>query len=222
MTYKKLLACLIVMSVSTVIGVKAQDAPANVNQNVSPEKVALIKELIEVSHAKQTVEAMLKAQSEQMEERFPEIIWEGVSGMEELKTLTPAQKEELRLRVFSNSARTGRRMYELLMQKIDFDKLLEDISVPLYDKYFTEAELRDLVSFHQSPTGKKVIEVMPNLVVESMTRTADIIAPRIGEMMKQLQQEETQLMTKEIQTAVKAKQKPTKSSGRTTSRHPRP
>jgi hypothetical protein len=214
MTYKKLLACLMLMSVFVVIEIKAQDAPANVNQNITPEKLALIKELIDVSQSKQTVEAMLKAQSEEMDKRLPEIIWQGVSGLKELKTLTAAQKEQLRLKVLSSSGRTGRRMYDLLLEKINFNKLIDDISVPLYDKYFTETELRDLVAFHKSPTGKKVIEVMPNLVAESMTRTSDIIMPKIGAMMTQLQEEEKQLMTKEIQTAVKA----TKPTPRTTRR----
>lgn len=212
MIYKKLLACLMLMSVFIVI--KAQDAPANVNQNITPEKLALIKELIDVSHSKQTVEAMLKAQSEEMDKRLPEIIWQGVSGLKELKTLTAAQKEQLRLKVLSSSGRTGRRMYDLLLEKINFNKLIDDISVPLYDKYFTETELGDLVAFHKSPTGKKVIEVMPNLVAESMTRTSDIIMPQIGAMMTQLQEEETQLMTKEIQTALKA----TKPAPKTTRR----
>jgi len=214
MIYKKLLACLMLMSVFIVIEIKAQDAPANVNQNITPEKLALIKELIDVSHSKQTVEAMLKAQSEEMDKRLPEIIWQGVSGLKELKTLTAAQKEQLRLKVLSNSGRTGRRMYDLLLEKINFNKLIDDISVPLYDKYFTETELGDLVAFHKSPTGKKVIEVMPNLVAESMTRTSDIIMPQIGAMMTQLQEEETQLMTKEIQTALKA----TKPAPKTTRR----
>lgn len=214
MIYKKLLACLMLMSAFIVIEIKAQEAPANVNQNITPEKWALIKELIDVSHSKQTVEAMLKAQSEEMDKRLPEIIWQGVSGLKELKTLTAAQKEQLRLKVLSSSGRTGRRMYDLLLEKINFNELIDDISVPLYDKYFTETELGDLVAFHKSPTGKKVIEVMPNLVAESMTRTSDIIMPQIGAMMTQLQEEETQLMTKEIQTALKA----TKPAPKTTRR----
>jgi hypothetical protein len=222
MTYKKLLAFVLLMLLLAAISVQAQEASARVNQDVSPEKLALIKELIELASSKQTIDAMLKAQSEQMEQRLPEIVWQAVSGMKELKTLTPAQTEALKLQVLSSSARTGRRMYDLLMQKIDFEKLIVDISVPLHDKYFTEAELRDLVAFYKSPTGRKVIAVMPSLVVESMTRASDIIMPKVAEMMSQLQQEETELVTKEIEATVKAKQKATKPTGRATSRRPRP
>jgi hypothetical protein len=221
MSYKKQLACILLLLCSFMV-VSAQDPPANVTQSIAPEKLALIRELIGLVNSKQTIDAMLKAQSEQMEQQLPEIVWQAVSRMEELKSLTPAQTETLRLQVQANSARTGRRMYDLLMEKIDFDKLIEDISIPLHDKYFSEGELRDLVVFYKSPTGKKVIDVMPNLIVESMTRTSDLFMPKIMEMMTELQREETQLVTKEIQATVKEKQIAPKSTGRSKSRRARP
>jgi hypothetical protein len=158
---------------------------------------------------------MLKAQAEQMDKQLPDIIWQAVADMKELKSLTPEQREELRLKVVSNSLRSGRRVYELIQEKIDFNKLIEDVSLPLYDKYLTESELRDLVVFYKSPTGKKVIEVMPNLVAESMTRTAEVVLPRFTEIMRQIQQEETQRMEKEIRADVKNKQKSAKPASRT-------
>lgn len=39
---------------------------------------------------------------------------------------------------------------------------------PLYDKYFTEAELREMLDFYSTPIGKKVIEVMPALMQDSI------------------------------------------------------
>lgn len=217
MTYQNLLraglACLL-LSVS-IISVRAQDPPTSPTQIISPEKQALIKELLELASSKKTIDAMLKAQAEQMDKQLPDISWQAVADMKELKSLTPEQREELRLKVVSNSLRSGRRVYELIQEKIDFNKLIEDVSLPLYDKYLTESELRDLVVFYKSPTGKKVIEVMPNLVAESMTRTAEVILPRFTEIMRQIQQEETQRMEKEIRADVKNKQKSTKPASRT-------
>lgn len=217
MTNKKLLlTCVVALLFSLLaIATKAQDPPANATASVSPEKLALIRELMELASSKKTIDAMLKAQAEEMEKQLPEIIWQAVSGMKELESLTPAQRDEIRSQVVSSSVRTGRRLYEALLERIDFNKLIEDISVPLHDKYFTESELRDLVAFYKSPTGKKVIEVMPNLAVESMTRTSEIIMPKVADMIRKIQEEETQLMTKQIQEKVKTKEKSTKRSGRT-------
>jgi hypothetical protein len=90
----------------------------------------------------------------------------------------------------------------------------------LHDKYFTESELRDLVSFYKSPTGKKVIEVMPDLIVESMTRTTQAIMPKVAELVRQIEDEQTQLMTKEVQAAVE-QERSTKPAGRTPTRRRR-
>ncbi len=223
MTNNKLLrACLATLLLTfSIFSVRAQDPASTPAQSISPEKQALIRELLELASSKKTIDAMLKAQAEQMEKQLPDIVWQAVSGMKELESLTPAQREEVRLKVVSSTLRAGQRMFELLQEKIDFNKLVEDISLPLYDKYFTENELSDLVVFYKSATGKKIIEVMPALVAESMTRAADVIVPRIGEMMSQIQAEETQRMQKEIQATAKTKENTAKPAKRTSQRRSR-
>jgi hypothetical protein len=121
-----------------------------------------------------------------------------VENMKELKALTAAQREEIRAQVTASTLRAGRRTYDLIMEKIDFNKVVEDISVPLYDKYFSESELSDLVVFYKSATGKKILEVMPNLVSESMTRASVVIMPKVSEVITELQAEETERIEKEI------------------------
>jgi hypothetical protein len=219
---KQLVICgLALMCSLFVFDVKAQDPPATPAQAVSPEKLRLIRELLELSSSKKTIDAMLKAQSEELEKQMPEIIWQAVSNMEELKTLTPEELKEMKSRVLSNAIRGSRRMYALIIERIDFNKLIEDISVPVHDKYFTESELKDLIAFYKSPTGIKVIEVMPNLFAESMTRATEIMMPKITDIIRQLQKEETELAAKQIQEAVKTKEKPVK-SGRTPRKRSRP
>lgn len=222
-TYNRLLpaflACLL-FSLS-IISVRAQDPPGNATPSISSEKQALIRELLELTSSQKTIDAMFKAQADQVDKELPQLVWQAVSGMQELKSLTPAQREELRLKVLSSPLGPGKRMYELIQAKIDFHKLIEDISFPLYDKYFTDSELRDLVSFYKSPTGKKVIEVMPNLLTETINQTASAVLPRMTEIMTQIQKEETVRMEKEIQITVKTEEKPPKPTGRTPRRRPR-
>jgi hypothetical protein len=40
--------------------------------------------------------------------------------------------------------------------------------VPIYDKYYTETDIDQLIEFYKSPVGKKMIEVQPQLTQESM------------------------------------------------------
>jgi len=51
-----------------------------------------------------------------------------------------------------------------LMQKEGFVGLV----IPIYDKYYNEADIKALIKFYQTDIGKKTIEVMPNLIRESM------------------------------------------------------
>jgi len=49
----------------------------------------------------------------------------------------------------------------------DMDNLLNSL-VPIYEKYYTESDIDELVKFYNSPVGKKVIAVMPQVLQESM------------------------------------------------------
>jgi hypothetical protein len=212
---KLLPACLACLLLSLfLVPARAQDPLPSPAPGISPAKQTLVREMLDLASSKKTIEAMFKAQTDPMDRDLPETIWKALAGMKELQSLTSEEREEVHLKVVSGSLHPGRKMFEALQQKIDFNKLIEDISFPLYDKYFTESELRDLLVFYKSPTGKKVIEVMPNLLAESMTQTATAIMPRVTEIMTQIYEEETGRMEKEIQAIVKTREKPAKPTGR--------
>ena len=43
-----------------------------------------------------------------------------------------------------------------------------DSMIPLYNRTFTEAELKGLLQFYQSPLGQRLLQVQPDLIRESM------------------------------------------------------
>jgi uncharacterized protein len=49
-----------------------------------------------------------------------------------------------------------------------------ELAVPIYDKYFSDAELRELLTFYETPIGKKTITVMPQLMTELMTSSQQL------------------------------------------------
>ena len=204
-------------------GAQAQDAKPSPSPTpgptISAEKLALIRELLALANAKETVDAIIKAQSEQFEKDFPEIIWQATVKMKELELLTPKEREVLHQEVIASSVEIGRKMYVLFKAKVEFGKVVEDISLDLYDKYFTESELRDLVAFNKSETGRKVIEKMPRLYSESMARTSEVLGPKLIEVIKQLQDEQTKQIASEIQA--KASKKPAKPPATNSPKHRR-
>ncbi len=51
---------------------------------------------------------------------------------------------------------------------------LSSLHVELYDKYFTNDEIKGLIQFYESPVGKKYIEVLPAITQESMKRGMEV------------------------------------------------
>lgn len=57
--------------------------------------------------------------------------------------------------------------WDKFKNKIDTNELI-DLIVPVYNKYYTEAEIDQLVQFYKTPIGQKVRKVTPQVSVESM------------------------------------------------------
>ena len=65
--------------------------------------------------------------------------------------------------------------------------------VDLYTATFTEAELKDLVKFYESPLGKKVLREMPKVTQQSAQLTQQSLEPAVPVVNKLLED-----MTKEL------------------------
>jgi hypothetical protein len=60
--------------------------------------------------------------------------------------------------------------------------------LPIYDKHFTHAEIRQLIAFYQSPLGRKISTTLPQIQQESI-EAGQAWGEKLGERMhKQLQQ----------------------------------
>ena len=55
-----------------------------------------------------------------------------------------------------------------IMSEVSPDDI-EDMVIPVYQKYLTEADIQAINKFHQSAAGKKLIRVQPAIMQESMT-----------------------------------------------------
>ncbi len=49
----------------------------------------------------------------------------------------------------------------------DLEEMM-DLMIPYYDKYLDDADVGALVQFYESPTGKKFVRVMPEMMAEMM------------------------------------------------------
>lgn len=157
---------------------------------VSPQKRALIKELLEVTEAAKLAESTSKTMIEQMEQEFPKILEMLMTQQAADNKLTSTQVKALQVDASATSMRMLKRFQEKVLTAVNYAELLETISLELYDKYFTEEELKDIVAFYRTPTGKKTIQVMPRLVADTMQKSTQIILPKVMGVLDEIIQEE--------------------------------
>ena len=155
---------------------------------ISPEKQVLIKEYFEITGGRDAVNKSLDAVFANLNNTLPMII---SAQIEQDSNLTATQKADLQKSMPEMAARMSKRFQEELNRELDFAKVVEEVNYPLLDKFFTEAELKDLIAFYKSPTGQKAISLQPQIYTEATTRLNAVLIPAMQKVMKKVTDEET-------------------------------
>jgi len=124
-----------------------------------------------------------------------------VSGTEQIMSQMQLQIESMFLNISSDAeyneaqkaivARYRSEVSKILKNEMIWDKIESDI-IALYMQSFSEDELKELITFYQTPLGQKMIAKMP----EVMLRSAEIsrqqmrhVIPRIKELGQSMSEE---------------------------------
>ncbi|MFM6195140.1 MAG: DUF2059 domain-containing protein [Planktothrix sp.] len=156
-------------------------------QPVSQQKRELIKELIDLTGGEQMFRNVSQITTVQMQQEFNGILQ---SIVPESSGISEEKKQEIIDKFNQDMNRIVTQFNQRLMEKIDFNQIMEKVYYPLYDKYFSEADLQAMIDFYKTPTGKKTISVMPQLIVESMQRLSQIIQPEAAKIFKEIFEQE--------------------------------
>jgi len=78
------------------------------------------------------------------------------------------------------------RFRTLFAERIDFSPIIEAVYPPLYDEYFSEEELRQMLAFYRTPVGRKTIEVMPSLMQQAGAGIEDAVRPLAVGLIQQI------------------------------------
>lgn len=68
-------------------------------------------------------------------------------------------------------------------------KMIDEDMVVLYDKYFSQNEINDFITFYKSQSGQKMINVTPDIQKELMTAIKQKYAPEIKKLIKAKEEE---------------------------------
>jgi hypothetical protein len=182
----------------------------------SPEKQALVKELSEAMGVKKQAAEMFTTIEKEMSRKVVELTWESLSAMPEMKSLTDAERQELKQKLDDDSAKQYQQMIDAITRKVDLGQLLEEVSMVVYSKNFNEKELRDLIAFYKSDTGRRSMELASKLMVDSMSETTDRLMPIMNDVMRDIANAGTNKYRDQVTTMARAHHRQT-----TTKRKPR-
>lgn len=100
------------------------------------------------------------------------------------KVMSQSIDQVLQIQVRQNPAIAPfqQQMKAFLTKYMSWASMKQDM-VKLYESEFTEAELKELIAFYQTPVGKKTIQKMPQL----LSKGAEIGQTRIQEHLPELQ-----------------------------------
>jgi hypothetical protein len=146
---------------------------------ISPKKYALIKELLEITESEKNASKIMEAMVSNDLTNLVSAILKAAPALDNDRPEAQKQFSE----IVSNMANKYR---DRVIAKIDVQQLIEEISYPIYDKYFTEIELSEIIGFYKSATGKKAIALMPQIINDSMCRTNEILLPKMSKIMAEI------------------------------------
>ena len=214
----KRFATVLIASLSLCAAVTAQNDPSQQNNSaqtqpaISPQKQALVAELLRITESKKQTEEILNATLGEFEKQTPEIIWASLSESPLFAKLTETEREQLRTKIAQDAIDMGKRFRELLSQRLNFAKL-DEITELLYAKYFTETEITDLIEFYKSSTGRRTLQVMPQMFAESIARSQEVMMPILREIMRDVSTEQTDKFEKEVAAIVESHHRAPKKPG---------
>ncbi|WP_017304975.1 DUF2059 domain-containing protein [Spirulina subsalsa] len=163
-------------------GLPTMETLETVQESISPEKLALIQQLRQMTQTSRLFQSTLDSLVGQTEQAFGQLM--GANPDNELIS------EEDRAEIQAMMSRITERIVEEIREKVDVEGALAKVETYLYNKYYTEGELRDLIAFYQTPTGQKTVQVMPQMTQDSMRLFNELILPDVFEVLQGVMMEE--------------------------------
>jgi uncharacterized protein len=162
-----------------------QASPQASPRPISPTKRALINQLVELSGERQQYEQSLANMRTSLQQMYLPMMNQSI---ENLEGLSNSDKQAIRQRASAQMAEMIDRISEMMQTQVTYDVLLEEVMYPTYDQYYSEADLRGLIAFYQTPVGKKVSSVSTQMSQTMMQRMGQLFSARMMQPLTEMMQ----------------------------------
>lgn len=164
--------------------------PAYAQDPLTPEKKALVKELMRLMNATSNSEAFANQMIDKMREPFVTLVSQGLQQEFQAQKLPPAEQQRLKSKTDEAAQRILARIRSEFPRRVNLDELLDQIGFETYGKHFTEEELKELVTLYKSPTAQKLVRLLPQILAETFPKIEELMEPALTRLVGELITEE--------------------------------
>ncbi len=174
-------------------------APAPAPVTVTPEAHAAIKNLIETMKMRDNLAKAFQAMSQNV---APQMAQAMNAAIENNASLSPDQKQKVRANMNQPFENAVREAAAIINDPKVVDESVERL-YPIYAKYYTPEEVRQITAFYKTPVGAKALSVTPQIVNESMQAGFSVFQPRVVAVMERTIKTQVDAVTKSSTPAKK-------------------
>ena len=121
-----------------------------------------------------------------------------LSLVEQDAELTPAQKTELKKSATEAGERLDKEVKFFFSDQSKLTPLSEEVIYQIYDKTFTESELRELAAFYKTPAGQKALSFLPSLSGQFQQAFANAVSPLLQNYIQPKIEAETEQLKQKL------------------------
>ncbi len=149
---------------------------------VSPQRLALAKQLVALLDVKGQMLQPMRRMQEQMRSGAAVSQQLDASPRTRLeRSKNPAKWDAVTKRIGAIQAEAIQRILDDMAPKV------EAHAIASHARHFTESELRGLIEFYGTPLGKRLAENSSVIALESVAFVQSTVAPRVAQEMKSIQ-----------------------------------
>ncbi len=143
MKIKLLLSALVISAFTSINGTALAQTAENVNIIDSNSVTKDVKQTEKINNIKKLMEITGSKKMSQ------QVITQMIAGMKKQLPQVPVA------------------FWDSFVAEYDPDVVMNEL-IPVYAKYYTNAEIEQIIAFYETPLGKKITQVMPQVMQESM------------------------------------------------------
>ena len=165
-------------------------------QEISNEKKHLISEFRKLTGG-DVVNRSINFSSDSLQKLFSAVV-------EDDKEITETQKVELQKSATEAAGRTDKVVRDFLKDNSQITQLEEEVIFKIYDRAFTENELKEVIVFYKTATGQKTLSFLRGLSRQVQNDFGEVMRVKIDGLLQPRIQMETEQLKQKIRD-VKAK-----------------